>query len=162
MTTVNDGCSNLTTKGDYAFRVSGEALIAGTSFVGIYSFGVAMTRFDGHGHLNQVDFVMGNGVPPVDQMPSSDPSFVDPSTGFTTGEKGTYQVCPDCTGTATINFPAPLGWTEGHKIKLMFVIGDGDRTIHTVVSSLTLFNGDTTYPNVRSDAERLGAVEDRR
>jgi hypothetical protein len=63
----NDGCSNSTLKGDYAFTISGQILSPdGTSTL---VNGVAITNFDGKtdaqgkGGLTQVDFVVN--TPPV-------------------------------------------------------------------------------------------------
>jgi hypothetical protein len=165
----NDGCSEATLNGDYAFRISGEIFVPDltktppvpTTAIMAYRDGVAMTHFDGKGTLKQVDFVMGNGVPPSLQMPAPDPADIDPNTHFSTGEWGTYQVFSDCTGTATINFPAPKGMEKGNVITLMFVIANNGNTLHTVVSSLILFNGNHAFANIHSDAERLHRIEDR-
>ena len=165
----NDGCSNSTLHGDYAFRISGEVFVPDlntspptpTTTVMVYRDGVAMTHFDGNGKLTQVDFVMGNGQTPSQQAPPPDPKDIDPKTGFSTGETGTYEVHSDCTGTATINFPPPLGMDSGNVITLMFVIANHGNTLHTVVSSLTLFNGKKAFANIHSDAERLEPIRDR-
>lgn len=165
----NDGCSNATLHGDYAFRISGEIFVPNTSTapptptttVMAYRDGVAMTHFGGNGKLTQVDFVMGNGQTPSQQTPPPDPKYVDPTTGFSTGETGTYEVYSDCMGTATINFPPPLGMNSGNEVTLMFVIANGGRTLHTIVSSLTLFNGHKVFPNIHSDAERVQPIVDR-
>jgi hypothetical protein len=159
----NDGCSNATLHGDYAFRISGEIFVPNisttpptpTTVVMAYRDGVAMTHFDGQGNLSQEDFLMGNGLPPSQQVPPPDPKYVDPVNGFSTGETGTYEVHPDCTGSATIKFPPPLGMESGNVITLMFVIANGGRTLHTVVSSLTLFNGHKVFANIHSDAEKV-------
>lgn len=164
-----DGCSNTTLHGDYAFRISGEVLLPNlttnpptpTTTVLAYRDGVAMTHFDGNGKLTQVDFVMGNGVPPAHQLPPPDPKDIDPTTGFSIGEWGTYEVHADCTGTATINFPPPLGMTTGNVITLMFVISNHGHSLHTIVSSLTLSNGVKVFANIHSDAERVEPIRDR-
>ncbi len=163
----NDGCTLATLHGDYAFRISGEVFVPSgetpptpTTEVMVYRDGVAMTHFDGAGKLTQVDFVMGNGQTPSQQLPVPDPKYVDPKTGFSTGEWGTYEVYPDCTGTATINFPPPLDMKSGNVITLMFVIANNGRTLHTIVSSLTLFNGHKVFPNIHSDAERVDPIRD--
>ena len=164
----NDGCSNATISGDYAFRISGEIFVPDTSTtpptpttaVLAYRDGVAMTHFNGKGKLTQVDFVMANGETPSQQTPPPDPKNIDPKTGFSTGEWGTYEVYSDCTGTATINFPPPLGMDSGNVISLMFVIANNGHTLHTIVSSLTLFNGHKVFPNIHSDAERLERMVD--
>jgi hypothetical protein len=137
-------CSNATLNGDYAFRVSGEIFTpAGV----VNRDGVAMTSFDGKGGLSQVDWVVANGVPVAG--PSN-------SYGFHDNENGSYHVHPDCTGDAQINFPIPPHGTSGAVIQLMFVIGDGGRTLHTIVSSLTPPNTTTPVPaNIHSDAVKV-------
>lgn len=57
----NDGCTNATLFGDYAFRVDGRLLPPGVA--PIEREGVAMTHFDGMGGLTQVDFVMSRRPP---------------------------------------------------------------------------------------------------
>ena len=140
----SSSCSNHTLNGDYAFRVSGEVFTpAGV----VNRDGVAMTHFDGSGGLSQVDWVVANGVP-VAGPPNP--------YGFHDNEKGSYTVNPDCTGNAQINFPIPPHGTSGAVIQLMFVIGDGGRTLHTIVSSLTPPNSTTPVPaNIHSDAVRV-------
>lgn len=143
--TDNDGCSNATLSGDYAFRVSGWIVLGGVT---VDREGVAMTHFDGAGNLTQVDFVMSNGAP------LSGPT--DPVTGFHIAETGTYRVNSDCTGTAEIHLPKPPNASSGAVLNLMLVIGDQGRTIHTIVSRL-LPPGSTTPAavSIHSDAEKL-------
>jgi hypothetical protein len=137
-------CTNATLSGAYAFRVSGEVFTpAGV----VNRDGVAMTNFDGKGGLSQVDWVVANGVPV--------PGPTNPY-GFHDNENGSYHVNPDCTGDAQINFPIPPHGTSGAAIQLMFVIGDGGRTLHTIVSSLTPPNTTTPVPaNIHSDAVKV-------
>ena len=137
-------CSNETIHGTYAFRVSGEVFTQS----GIISRdGVAMTHFDGINGLKQVDYVMANGS--VVAGPTN-------AYGFHDMETGTYTVNADCTGNAQINFPTPPHGTSGAVITLMFVIGDGGRTIHAIVSSLTPPNTTTPVPaNIHSDAVKV-------
>jgi hypothetical protein len=55
-------------------------------------------------------------------------------------EKGTYTVNSDCTGSMVINlntFGVPPVTTQGGVINILFVISDGGRHIHEVVSELT-------------------------
>lgn len=160
----NDGCSNLTLRGDYAFRISGEVFAPGPppAVVNLYRDGVAMTKFDGHGSLTQVDFVMGNGKVPGDptQPSHTAPLDIDPVTGFNINETGTYHVNSDCTGWAEIDFPPALDANDNPispnaKVTLMFVISNGGRTLHTIVTSLTLPGGAKALANIHSDAERL-------
>jgi hypothetical protein len=149
----NDGCSNATLRGDYAFRVSGEILTP-TGGIAQLRDGVAMTHFDGNGGLTQVDFVVSNPAP-AGPTPAT-----DPVTGFHTDETGTYEVFGDCTGKAEIDMPPHPG---GAVIKLMFVIGDHGRTIHTIVTSLTPPGANQSVPvAIHSDAEKVGeSREDR-
>jgi len=148
----NDGCSNATLSGDYAFRVSGQVyppVPQGAPPVVLQRDGVAMTHFDGAGKLTQVDFIMSNGVAMMGPA--------DPLTGFHVGETGWYQVFPDCTGRAEIHFPVPPTGTSGAIIDLKFVLSNQGRTIHTIVSSLTPPNQTTPIPaSIHSDAEKLG------
>jgi hypothetical protein len=142
----NDGCTDATPSGDYAFRVSGQLLPPGAP--PIQRDGVAMAHFDGSGGLSQVDFIMSNG------LPTSGPT--DPLTGFHTDEKGWYKVFPDCTGTAEIDFPKPPGSSSGAVIDLMFVLSNHGRTIHTIVTRLLPPGSTTPMPaSIHSDAEKI-------
>ncbi len=143
--TDGNGCSDVTLTGSYAFRVSGQ--IFGPNASVTQRDGVAMTSFDGQGTLTQADFVMSNGVP------LSGPT--DPVTGFHINETGTYHVNSDCTGNAEIDLPAPPGST-GAVIKLMFVLSDQGRKIHTIVSEL--IPPGSTQPvavSIHSDGEKV-------
>jgi hypothetical protein len=103
-------CSNRTLRGDYGFDIDGT-ILAGPK-AGLLR-GVAMTRFDGDGNLSQVDFVTNNGAP-------GGPDW-RPATG-------TYDLNPDCTGTAEIVF------TDGSPaLHLWLVVADRGRQIRTVV-----------------------------
>jgi hypothetical protein len=148
----NDGCSNASLTGDYAFRVSGVILppvAPGTPQIQILRDGVAMTNFDGSGKLSQVDFVMSNGVPLLGPT--------DPLTGFHIAETGSYQVFPDCTGNAQIQMPTPPGGSSGAVISLKFVLANHGKIIHTVVSALIPPNSTTPIPaSIHSDGEKLG------
>jgi hypothetical protein len=102
-------CSDRTLRGDYGFRVDGTIL---TGPAPVLLRAVAMTHFDGHGNLTQVDFATMNGVP-------SSPNW-RPATG-------TYAVNADCTGSAVI-VPA-----FGPTINLRLVVFDGGDQVATVV-----------------------------
>ena len=137
-------CSSATIKGDYAFRVSGEAFTAAGL---VYRDGIALTHFDGHHSLTQDDYVLANGVP----VPGP-----TASNGFHTDETGTYSVNEDCTGEAEINFPTPPAGTSGAVIKLFFVISEDGRQLNTIVTSLTPPNSTEALPaNIHSDAVRV-------
>jgi hypothetical protein len=105
-------CSNKTLSGDYGFAIEGVASLG--SQIGVLR-GVAMTHFDGEGHLSQVDHVVVNGAPPpVEWNPGN----------------GTYSINPDCTGTATINF------NDGRSpVQLSLVVVRKGKEIHTVVNN---------------------------
>ena len=133
--TDNDGCTNATLTGDYAFTISGQIFVPNGPV--IQREGIAMTHFDGAGNLSQVDLVLSspNAVaPPGFALPT------DSVTGFHTQEKGTYTIYSDCTGTFTINFPpatSSVGNISGAIIVAKFVLSNGGRLIHTIVTSLT-------------------------
>lgn len=147
--TDNDGCTNATLQGDYAFRITGQILPP--TAPPILREGVAMTRFDGEGKLTQVDFVMANGV--------SVPGPSDPLTGFHVGETGWYKVNSDCTGAAEIRFPKPPLLASGAVIDFMFVLSNHGNTIHTIVSRLLPPGSNVPIPvSIHSDAERLGQL----
>ncbi|MGH7105141.1 MAG: hypothetical protein ACREFT_01380 [Acetobacteraceae bacterium] len=111
-----------------------------------------MTHFDGAGGLMQVDFVMSNGAPLAGPA--------DPTTGFHIQEQGTYQVNPDCTGSAVIHFPAPQNVSSGAEIDLMFVLGDHGRIIRTIVSRVLPPGSATPIPaSIHSDGVKLGLPE---
>ena len=102
-------CSDRTLRGDYAFAIDGTISTAPSPLL---LRGVAMTHFDGHGNLSQVDFVTLNGV-------AGGPDW-RPATG-------TYEINPDCTGKAQI---IPAG---APPLNLRLVVGDRGRQIWTVV-----------------------------
>ncbi len=145
---VSSGCTTNTLFGEYAFTVSGQ-VYGPTGAVVSQRDGVALTHFDGAGHLTQVDWVMANGFPlpgPTDKA------------GFHTFETGTYTVYPDCTGIAEIDMPAPPGST-GAVINLMFVLSSHGSIIHTIVSQLIPPGSTTPVPvTIHSDGEKLGRV----
>jgi hypothetical protein len=113
------GCSNATLKGEYAFGVTAYTpaglpngppqVVAGVKF------------FDGQGHLTQRDYI-GDSVP-AEFAPRGQ-------------ERGTYTVNPDCTGSLTINLNVPGSPPGTGIIKVLFVISDGGRHVHEVVSEL--------------------------
>ena len=98
------------------------------------------------------DFVVTNPPAPGGGEPT------DPLTGFRTQESGTYQVFPDCTGQATINFPPHPG---GLVIQFSFVLSSHGSKLHAVVSALTPPGAPGPIPGVavRSDAEKIGRIK---
>ena len=157
--TDNDGCSNATLYGDYAFTVSGQIFIPNGPT--IQRQGVAMTHFDGAGGLTQVDFVLSS--PNAGSPPGASPT--DPVTGFHTQEKGTYTVHSDCTGTFTINFPditTPSGGTiSGAIVVVKFVLSNHGQRVHTIVTSLTPPGATGPVPAlVTSEGWKLGSLSE--
>ena len=76
---------------------------------------MAITHFDGRGHLTQVDHVVFNGMlPPMEWTPAT----------------GTYSINPDCTGEAEIIIPG----SPFSPVILRLVVGDNGTQIRTVVS----------------------------
>jgi hypothetical protein len=107
------GCSNATLKGEYAFGV--------TNFT-IPQVVAGIKVFDGNGNLTQRDYI-GNSVPA---------EFAPPGQ-----ETGTYTVNPDCTGSMVINLNVPGAPPPNGVIQILFVISNGGRHIHEVVSQFT-------------------------
>ncbi len=144
---ANDVCSNATLHGAYALRVSGQVFGANGSVM--QRDGIDMVQYDGAGNFTQVDFLVANGV----KVPGP-----TGATGFHIYEYGKYTVYPDCTGTATIHFPAPPGFA-GAVIQVMFVVSDSGRKIHQIVSSLTppgLLGEQVAVPaNIHADGEKV-------
>jgi hypothetical protein len=104
-------CSNRTLVGDYGFALEGEILGPGLQLRG-----VVMQRYDGRGHLTQVDHIVTNGFPPAEEWrPGS----------------GTYTVNSDCTGVAVINIPGD----PGSPVNLHFVVVKQGTEIHQVVDA---------------------------
>jgi hypothetical protein len=127
---AEDECSNATLKGLYGFSLRGE-------FIGFIDAGgnphripnpdivdaVFIQKFDGTGGFTRSDYVSSDGF--------KRPGFTDPTTGFDTGETGTYTVFPNCTGVMHIAFPAPIASTI---IDVRFVLTERGHRLHGVVS----------------------------
>ena len=118
------GCSNATLKGEYAFGVTAYT---STSLPNSPPYVVGVVNgikvFDGHGNLTQRDYQGDN---------NAGPDFSPPGQ-----ETGTYTVNSDCTGNMVINLNAPVTSGSTGVINIMFVISDGGRHIHEVVSEFT-------------------------
>jgi hypothetical protein len=115
------GCSNATLKGEYAFGVTDytpPGLPNGPP--GVVN---GIKVFDGQGNLTQRDYQGDN---------NAGPDFSPPGQ-----EKGTYQVNPDCTGSMVINLNVPVPTGSTGVIGIKFVISNGGRHIHEVVSEFT-------------------------
>jgi hypothetical protein len=138
--TDNDGCSDATLKGDYAFVVT--ALTNQTFVVGI-------GRFDGKGGFTQIDY-------PADGLLA-----VPPLTDFRMGQTGTYAVRADCTGTQVINLNVGGMGPLGGVINNVFVISDGGRAIHGVVAGSSPPGKTTLVPGItRVDFWKVASERD--
>lgn len=103
-------CSDQWLRGAYAFTIEGS-ILSGPAPVLLR--GVAMTHFDGAGNLTQVDFATRDGAPlSTDWRPAT----------------GSYQVNPDCTGSAEI-FPVD----RSPVLRLRLVVFDRGNQVRTVV-----------------------------
>jgi len=110
-------CNNLLIRGTYGFTIEGAKLAGPPGTPTGAQVGVAMTSFDGHGNLVQLDAVTINGILVSD--------FTHPVA------TGTYEVSSNCTGTFVINF------TDGRPpVNTSFVIAEGGFEIDAVVTSV--------------------------
>jgi len=120
------GCSNATLKGEYAFGVTSYTSASPPNSP---PYGVNIVNgikvFDGHGSLTQRDY-QGDSL--------AGPDFAPPGQ-----EQGTYTVNSDCTGSMVINLNVPNvpSGTSSGVINIMFVISNGGRHVHEVVSQFT-------------------------
>lgn len=105
-------CRNATLRGDYGFIVSGTRAVGpGTTEMFV---GTGLQSYDGNGGFIQVDSANGQLTGVVRDRQAS----------------GTYDVNPDCTGTATLFFPG-----VPFPIESAFVIvGRGDEVKSVVMS----------------------------
>jgi hypothetical protein len=147
--TDNEGCSNETLKGDYAFAVTGWLLSATQLWVPEFIIGI--TQFDGKGNFTQVDYP-ANGA------------LMTPSvTDFRAGQTGTYAVRSDCLGSAELDLNVGGTGTGHGVIKLMFVISNGGRSVHAVVAKgISPFATQPSISVVRTDFWKVGPERDDR
>jgi hypothetical protein len=117
------GCSNATLKGEYAFAVTAYTPAGLPNGPPEVVTGIKV--FDGQGNLTQRDY-QGDNLAGDDFAPRGQ-------------ETGTYEVNSNCTGSMVINLNVPhvpAGLSTG-VINIKFVISDGGRHIHEVVSQFT-------------------------
>jgi len=109
------GCDDRSLRGDYGFTIDGTVFAGPSPFL---IKGVALTHFDGHGNLRQVDFTTRNGVPATpDWRPAT----------------GTYSIDADCTGSAQI---IPEDGSPTLNLRLV-VIDRGRQVLTTVAGNST-------------------------
>ena len=119
----NTPCSNKTLQGDYGYVAAGSLLPAPGASV---SFGsVGMTHWDGKGHVTWLEHTVIDGHPTA---PGWTPS------------NGTYDVNPDCTGTAVVITPF-----SKDPLVLSFVIVKQGKEFHTVLNAHAIVS---TYTKV--------------
>jgi hypothetical protein len=103
-------CSLRSLNGCYGSTIAGN--LVGGPMAGPVA-GIVLQNFDGEGGLTQVDTVSINGNTIAQGRHST----------------GTYTVNPDCTGSATLNFP------DQPPLQLNFVLVDHRREIRAVVTN---------------------------
>ncbi len=107
--------------------------------------------FDGNGNFSQRDYI-GDSLRTMNQKDFSPKGQ----------ETGTYTVNSNCTGSMVINLNAPVPMGSTGVINIMFVISDGGRHIHEVVSEFTppgSTTGPAAHPNQCRRLEgRVGSV----
>jgi hypothetical protein len=103
-------CSLRSLNGCYGSTITGT--LVGGPMAGPVA-GVVLQNFDGEGGLTQIDTVSINGITIAQGRHSS----------------GTYTVNPDCTGSATLNFP------DQPPLQLNFVLDDHRRELRAVVTN---------------------------
>jgi hypothetical protein len=142
----DDGCSNATLHGDYAFAVTGWNLSPDQLWVPEFIVGIA--QFDGKGKFTQVDY-------PADGHRTMG------LTDFRTGQTGTYAVRGDCTGLGELDLNVGGVGTGHGVIKLAFVVSHGGRSIHAVVSGSTSpFATQPEISQVRTDFWKVGSEQE--
>ena len=103
---AQDGCSNSTLNGSYAFTATGT-LVPPQPNPAVIAI-VGRETFDGNGNVSSSQTVSAGG-------------FI-----FSSNLAGTYQVKPDCTGTLSLQFPP-----EG-TLNFFFVIDDHGKEIQSI------------------------------
>jgi hypothetical protein len=140
------GCSNATLNGEYAFGVTAYTPPGLPNGPPEVVAGIEI--FDGNGNFTQRDY--GGDSVPAEFSPKGQ-------------ETGTYKVNSDCTGSMVINLNVPNvppGLSSG-VIKTLFVISDGGRHIHDVVSEFTPpFSSGPAPTQTSSDAWKVASERD--
>jgi hypothetical protein len=153
--TDNNGCSNETLRGDYGFAIHGFSPNPDGTQSPIQ--GIAITHFDGAGKFTQRDFVETAGVPNAGNG-NATAGFV-----FSTGETGSYTLNSDCIGTMQIDLNVPVPFGSTGVIKLMIVVTNDGRAIHTVVAENTPPGATVpTLVTTSSDAWKIVSDHDHR
>jgi hypothetical protein len=138
------GCSNATLKGEYAFGVT--AYTPAGLPKGPPQVITGIRVYDGNGHFKQRDYA-GDSVPAQFSMPGQ--------------ETGTYQVKSDCTGSDELDLNVPGSPPGTGIIKVLFVISDGGRHVHEVVSEfIPPFSPERVPTQTSADAWKVASEGD--
>jgi hypothetical protein len=142
------GCSNATLKGAYAFAVTAYTPPGLPSGPPQVVAGIEV--FDGKGSFTQRDYI-GDSLRTMGQS-----DFAPEGQ-----ETGTYTVNPDCTGRMVINLNAPVPSGSKGVIQTVFVISDGGRHFHDVVSQFIPPGFTEPQPTqTSSDARMVAPAQD--
>jgi hypothetical protein len=109
-------CSNRTLRGDYGIQMQGTRPTPPPNVVTESVVGVVLRSFDGYGNFTQLDNIKGSVTGIVPDRPGS----------------GTYEVFPDCTGTASF---APDPNNPALVIQEKFIILDKGAEIRSITQS---------------------------
>jgi hypothetical protein len=104
-------CSNRTLFGDYGTKLEGTILGPNLTLRTL-----VLAHFEGDGNLNSKDYVVLDGMPPVEEWRQL---------------TGTYLVNSDCTGSATLNVPPGYPPLKFHFI----IVKDGQEILEVVDGS---------------------------
>ena len=138
------GCSNATLKGEYAFGVTAYTPAGLPNGPPQVITGIRV--YDGNGHFKQRDYA-GDRVPAEFSKPGQ--------------ETGTYQVNPDCTGSDELELNVPASPPGTGVIKVLFVISDGGRHVHEVVSEfIPPFSSGRAPTQTSADAWKVASERD--
>jgi hypothetical protein len=140
------GCSNATLKGEYAFGVTAYTPAGLPNGPPQVITGIRV--YDGTGHFKQRDYA-GDSVPAQFSKPGQ--------------ETGTYQVNSDCTGSdeLDLNVPGVPAGTSSGVIHTLFVISDGGRHVHEVVSEfIPPFSLGRVPTQTSADAWKVASEQD--
>jgi len=142
------GCSNATLKGEYAFGVTAYTPPGLPNGPPQVVAGIEV--FDGQDNFTQRDYI-------GDSLRTRGQTDFAPEGQ----ETGTYTVNPDCTGSMVINLNVPNTPPPHGVIKTVFVISNGGRHLHDVVSEFTPPGFTTPQPTqTSSDAWKVASERD--
>jgi hypothetical protein len=138
------GCSNATLKGKYAFGVTAYTPPGLPNGPPQVITGIRV--YDGNGHFKQRDYI-GDSAPAEFSKPGQ--------------ETGIYQVNSDCTGSDELDLNVANSPPGTGVIKVLFVISDGGRHVHEVVSEfIPPFASEPVPTQTSADAWKVASEQD--